>query len=276
MVIVCFVLAVVALGFAGIHSAVFTPSLSCRSAFRRGDVRGQQVALRALGIPKVAYRIPGAPNAEWVDIYNRLYRERIVFLGKQIDDRVANEIIGVLLYLDSEDSDKPIYLYINSAGGSVLAGLAIFDTLQHIKSPVITINVGLAASMASFLLASGEHGKRLGLPHSRVMIHQAMGGARGQAEDIKVEAQQILRIQETIVNSYASMTGNAPDVVRHDLQRDKFMSAEEAKAYGIIDQVIQVQDMTDLTQRAVAKTGVEEAPQPPEEANEELDTMAMM
>lgn len=209
-----------------------------------------------LGVPKVAYRIPGAPNAEWVDIYNRLYRERIIFLGKEIDDRLANEIIGVLLYLDSEDSTKPIYLYINSAGGSVVAGLAIYDTMQHIKSPVVTINVGLAASMASFLLAAGEPGKRIALPHSRIMIHQTMGGAQGQAEDIKVEAQQILQIHENVVRMYARMTGKSIHEIRNDLQRDNFMSAEQAKDYGLIDQVIKLQDANDLPGRAAG-----EAPQ---------------
>merc|ERR1719436_1534070 len=208
-----------------------------------------------LGVPKVAYRIPGAPNAEWVDIYNRLYRERIIFLGKEIDDKLANEIIGVLLYLDSEDSNKPIYLYINSMGGSVLAGLAIYDTLQHIKSPVITINVGMAASMASFLLAAGKKGKRIALPHSRVMMHQAMGGAQGQAEDIKVEAQQILTIHENIVNTYARMADKPPETIRKDLMRDNFMSAEEAKEYGIIDQVIQLKEVGSLPDRTIARSG---------------------
>eukprot|EP00434_Breviolum_minutum_P032255 symbB.v1.2.028528.t1/scaffold3032.1/size64972/8 len=207
---------------------------------------------------KVAYRIPGAPNAEWVDIYNRLYRERIIFIGKEIDDKLANEVIGVLLYLDSEDSNKPIYLYINSAGGSVIAGLSIYDTMQHIKSPVITINVGLAASMASFLLAAGEKGKRIALPHSRTMIHQAMGGAQGQAEDIKVEAQQILQIHENIVRMYSRVTGQEEDTIRKDLMRDNFMSAEEAKEYGLIDQVIQLADASDL--KAVADKVTSETP----------------
>merc|ERR1719263_744472 len=170
-----------------------------------------------IGVPKVAYRVPGAPSADWIDIYNRLYRERIIFLGKEIDDKLANEIIGVLLYLDSEDASKPIYLYINSAGGSVIAGLAIYDTMQHIKSPIVTINIGLAASMASFLLAAGEKGKRLALPHSRVMIHQAMGGAQGQAEDIKVEAQQILKIHENLIQAYSNMTGKTSDIIRDDI-----------------------------------------------------------
>ncbi|CAJ1395976.1 unnamed protein product [Effrenium voratum] len=211
-----------------------------------------------LGVPKVAYRIPGAPNAEWVDIYNRLYRERIIFIGKEIDDKLANEVIGVLLYLDSEDSNKPIYLYINSAGGSVISGLSIYDTMQHIKSPVITINVGLAASMASFLLAAGEKGKRIALPHSRTMIHQAMGGAQGQAEDIKVEAQQILQIHENIVRMYAQKTGQDQETIRKDLMRDNFMSAEQAKDYGLIDQVIQIADTSDL--KAVADKVNAEAP----------------
>jgi len=213
--------------------------------------RASVVRMNSLGVPKVAYRIPGAPNAEWIDIYNRLYRERIVFLGRDIDDQVANEIIGVLLYLDFEDSNKPIYLYINSAGGSVLAGLAIYDTLQHIKSPIVTINVGMAASMASFLLASGEKGKRMALPHSRIMMHQAMGRAEGQAEDIRVEAQQILTIQKNIVGMYANMTGKSVETIRRDLMRDNFMSAQEAKDYGLIDQVIRLDDVPDLARRAI-------------------------
>lgn len=123
---------------------------------------------------QVLFRVPGAPQADWVDIYNRLYRERIIFLGQEIDDEIANQIIAVMLYLESEDNTKPIYLYINSPGGSVIAGMAIYDTMKHIKSEVVTINVGLAASMASFLLGGGEKGKRLALPHSRIMIHQPM------------------------------------------------------------------------------------------------------
>ncbi|GMI20762.1 hypothetical protein TrCOL_g9747 [Triparma columacea] len=195
-----------------------------------------------IGVPKVAYRVPGAQSADWVDIYNRLYRERIIFLAQEIDDEIANQIIGVLLYLDSEDSGKPIYLYINSPGGSVLAGLALYDTIRHIKSEVVTINVGLAASMGSFILGAGSKGKRLALPNSRVMIHQPMGGARGQAEDIKVEASQIMKIRDNLVRIYSMQTGQTEEAVKKDLDRDKFMSAEEAKEYGIIDQVIELNE----------------------------------
>lgn len=129
-----------------------------------------------IGIPRVPYQLPGQPYTEWINIYDRLYRERIIFLGRGINDSLANQIIAVMLYLDSEDNTKPIYLYINSPGGSVTAGLAIYDTMQHIKSEVVTICVGLAASMGAFLLAAGSKGKRLALPHSRIMIHQPFGG----------------------------------------------------------------------------------------------------
>jgi ATP-dependent Clp protease protease subunit len=180
-----------------------------------------------------------------VDIYNRLYRERIVFLGSEIDDELANQVIGVMLYLDSEDSSKPIYLYINSPGGSVISGLAIFDCMQHIKSEVITINLGLAASMASFILAAGSKGKRLALPSSRTMIHQPMGGAQGQAEDIKVEAAQIMRIRDNLVKMYSMMTGQTQDQIVKDLDRDNFLGAYEAMEYGLVDRVLEYNKDTD-------------------------------
>ncbi len=195
-----------------------------------------------IGVPKVAYRVPGSQSADWVDIYNRLYRERIIFLGSEIDDELANQVIGVMLYLDSEDSDKPIYLYINSPGGSVISGLAIYDCMQHIESEVITINLGLAASMASFILTAGSKGKRLALPSSRVMIHQPMGGARGQAEDIKVEARQIMRIRDNLVKMYSMMTGQTQDQIVKDLDRDNYLSAQEAVEYGLIDRVLESED----------------------------------
>ena len=174
-----------------------------------------------------------------VDIYNRLYRERIIFLGSEIDDELANQIIGVMLYLDEEDSSKPIYLYINCPGGSVISGLAIFDAMQLIKSEVITINLGLAASMASFILAAGSKGKRLALPSSRIMIHQPMGGAQGQAQDIKVEAAQIMRIRDNLVKMYSMFTGQTTDQITKDLDRDNFLSAQEALEYGLVDRVLE-------------------------------------
>jgi len=209
---------------------------------RQQTVSRTKVVMMPIGVPKVAYRVPGSPSADWVDIYNRLYRERIIFLGQEIDDEIANQIIGVLLYLDSEDSTKPIYLYINCPGGSVIAGLALFDTMNHVKSPIVTINLGLAASMASFLLAAGKKGSRMALPNSRVMIHQPMGGAQGQAEDIKVEAAQIMRIKDNLVRMYSQMTGQTQEQVIIDLDRDNFMSAQEALEYGLIDQVIKINE----------------------------------
>merc|ERR1712232_1421665 len=171
--------------------------------------------------------------------------ERIVFMASDIDDELANQIIGVMLYLDSEDSSKPIYLYINSPGGSVISGLAIYDCMQHIQSEVITINLGLAASMGSFILAAGSKGKRLALPSSRIMIHQPMGGAQGQAEDIKVEATQVMRIRDNLVKMYSMMTGQTQDTIIRDLDRDNFMSAEEAVEYGLIDRVLDYNKQTD-------------------------------
>lgn len=192
-----------------------------------------------IGIPKVPYRMPGDSYTQWIDIYNRLYRERIIFIGKDIDDELANQIIAVMLYLDSEDAGKDIILYINSPGGYVTSGMAIYDTMQHIKSDVVTICVGLAASMGSFLLAAGTKGKRLALPHSRIMIHQPSGGTRGQASDIEIEAREILRIRSQLNQIYADRTGQPLSRIEKDMDRDFFMSAQEAKEYGLIDRVIE-------------------------------------
>ena len=192
-----------------------------------------------IGVPKVPYRLPGEQYTQWIDIYNRLYRERIIFLGKDVDDELANQIIAVMLYLDSEDPGKDIYLYINSPGGMVTSGMAIFDTMQHIKSDVVTICVGLAASMGSFLLTAGTKGKRLALPHSRIMIHQPSGGTRGQATDIEIEAREILRIRRQLNQIYADKTGQSLAKIEKDMDRDFFMSAQEAKEYGLIDRVIE-------------------------------------
>jgi ATP-dependent Clp protease protease subunit len=191
-----------------------------------------------IGIPSVPYRLPGSPYEQWINIYERLFRERIIFLSEEVDDGIANAIVAYLLYLDSEDQGKPIYLYINSPGGSVTAGMAIYDTMQHIKSEVVTICVGLAASMGAFLLAAGSKGKRLALPHARIMIHQPLGGTRGQATDIEIEAREILRIREQLNHILADRTGQPLDKIAKDTDRDFFMSAQEAKEYGLIDSVI--------------------------------------
>ena len=192
-----------------------------------------------IGYPRVPYRMPGGQYTEWINIYDRLYRERIIFMGEDVDDEMANQIIAVMLYLDSEDPGKDIYLYINSPGGVVTSGMAIYDTMQHIKSEVVTICVGLAASMGSFLLTAGTKGKRLALPHSRIMIHQHSRGTRGQATDIEIEAREILRIRRQLNEIYAHRTGQPIEKIEKDMDRDFFMSAQEAKEYGLIDRVIE-------------------------------------
>lgn len=194
-----------------------------------------------IGVPRVPYQMPGQPYTDWINIYDRLYRERIIFLGRGINDGLANQIIAIMLYLDSEDPGKPIYLYINSPGGSVTAGMAIFDTMQHIKSEVVTICVGLAASMGAFLLSAGTKGKRLALPHARIMIHQPLGGIQGrrQATDIDIEAREILRIKKQLNEIMAKKTGQSIEKIEKDTDRDYFMSAEEAREYGLIDKVIE-------------------------------------
>jgi ATP-dependent Clp protease, protease subunit len=198
-----------------------------------------------IGTPKVPYRLPGSSYEQWIDIYQRLNLERIIFLSQEVDDGIANAIVAAMLYLDSEDQSKPICLYINSPGGSVTAGMAIYDTMQHIKSEVITICVGLAASMGSFLLAAGSKGKRLALPHARIMIHQPLGGTgRQQASDIEIEAKEILRMREHLNLMLAQRTGQPLEKIEKDTDRDYFMSAEEAKEYGLIDQVIQTNNIT--------------------------------
>ncbi len=193
-----------------------------------------------IGIPKVPYRLPGSQFSQWIDIYTRLNQERIIFLGQEVTDALANSIVASMLYLDSEDSSKPIYLYINSPGGSVTAGMAIYDTMQYIKSDIITICVGLAASMGSFLLAAGTKGKRLALPHARIMIHQPLGGTgRRQATDIEIEAREILRVKQQLNQMLAERTGKTLEQIEKDTDRDYFMSAQEAVEYGLIDRVIE-------------------------------------
>ena len=172
------------------------------------------------------------------DIYSRLLKDRIVFLGTPVDDYVANLIIAQMLFLESEDSEKDIFLYINSPGGSVSAGLGIYDTMQYIKAPVSTICIGQAASMGAVLLAAGAKGKRKALPNARVMIHQPSGGAQGQSTDIQIQAKEILKVRESLNQLLADHTGQKINKINEDTERDNFMSADEAKAYGLVDQVI--------------------------------------
>lgn len=172
------------------------------------------------------------------DIYSRLLKDRIIMLGSEIDDQVANAVVAQLLFLAAEDSEKDIYLYINSPGGSITAGMAIYDTMNFIKPDVSTICTGMAASMGSFLLMAGAKGKRFALPNSEIMIHQPLGGVRGQASDIQIHAQWILKTKEKINRIYAERTGQPLERIEQDTDRDNFMNAEEAKEYGLIDEVI--------------------------------------
>lgn len=177
------------------------------------------------------------------DIYSRLLKDRIIFIGEEVNDDMANIIIAQFLFLESEDPDKDINLYINSPGGSITAGLAIYDTMQYVKPNVVTICTGQASSMAALLLAAGKSGKRYALPHSRVMIHQPMGGVQGQATDIDIQAKEIIRVRETINELLVLHTGKSLKKIRTDTERDYFMSGQEAVEYGIVDKVITERQM---------------------------------
>jgi ATP-dependent Clp protease protease subunit len=172
------------------------------------------------------------------DIYSRLLKDRIIFLGTAIDDIVANTVIAQLLFLEADDPDKDIYLYVNSPGGIVTAGLAIYDTMNYIKCPVSTICIGQAASMGALLLSAGTKGKRFSLPHARIMIHQPMGGFQGQATDIEIHPREILKMKDTLNQILANHTGQPLEKIRNDTDRDFFMSGEDAKNYGLVDEVI--------------------------------------
>lgn len=173
------------------------------------------------------------------DIYSRLLKDRVIFIGTPIDDSIANLVIAQLLFLESENPKKDVFIYINSPGGSVSAGLAVYDTIQYIKCDVTTICVGMAASMAAVLLAGGAKGKRFALPHSRILIHQVMGGTQGQATDIDIQAKEILKMKAMLNEILAGHTGQSIDKIERDTDRDYYMSPEEAKKYGLIDKVMQ-------------------------------------
>lgn len=190
-----------------------------------------------IGVPKVPFRMPGEASAQWVDLYNRMYRERVLFFCQELDDEFANQLIGIMLYLNAEDPNKGLYIYINSPGGSVTCGIAVYDTMNYVKCGVTTICVGTAASMASFVLAGGDRGKRIALPHARIMIHQPEGGSQGQASEVLSESEEVMRIRRQVGRIYAERTGQALNRISRDMDRDQFMSAKEAKEYGLVDQV---------------------------------------
>lgn len=190
-----------------------------------------------IGVPKVPYRLPGEETAQWVDLYNRLYRDRILFLCQDLDDELANQLIGIMLYLNAEDKSQGIFLYINSPGGSVTCGIGVYDAMNYIQSDVTTICIGTAASMASLVLAGGTRGKRLALPHCRIMIHQPAGGSQGQTSLVLSEAEEMLRIRDEVVSIYSNRTGQTLSRISKDINRDQFMSAHEAKQYGLVDQI---------------------------------------
>lgn len=184
------------------------------------------------------------------DIYSRLLKDRIIFLGDTVDDAVANIVIAQMLFLESEDPDKDINLYINSPGGAVTAGMAIYDTMQYIRPNIVTICMGQNSSMAALLLAAGSQGKRYALPHSRIMIHQPLGGAQGQATDIDIQAREILKVRESLNRILAEHTGQPFEKICEDTERDHFMTAEEAQSYGIIDKIITTREMqNELTKK---------------------------
>jgi ATP-dependent Clp protease protease subunit len=192
--------------------------------------------MNSLLIPTVIEKTSYGERA--YDIYSRLLKDRIIFLGSQIDDQVANAVIAQMLFLENQDTEKDIKIYINSPGGSVTAGMAIYDTMQYIKPDVSTICIGMAASMGAVLLTAGAKGKRFCLPNSEVMIHQVMGGTEGQASDIKIHAERIIRMKDKLNQILAKHSGQDEKTVEHDADRDYFMSAEEAVVYGLIDKVI--------------------------------------
>ena len=192
---------------------------------------------KALGMIPMVIEQSGRGERSY-DIYSRLLKERVIFLVGEVNDQTANLVVAQLLFLESENPDKDISFYINSPGGSVSAGMAIYDTMQFIKPDVSTLCIGFAASMGAFLLAAGEKGKRFSLPNSKIMIHQVLGGARGQATDIEIHARDILRTKDQMNKIMAERTGQPLDKVKHDTELDYFMTADEAKDYGIVDQVI--------------------------------------
>ena len=190
-----------------------------------------------IGVPKVAFRLPGESVPQWIDLYNRLYREGLLFLCNELDDELANQLIGIMLYLSSEDENRELFVYINSPGGSVTSGIGVYDAMHYVGVDITTLCVGTAASMASFILTGGTRGKRIGLPHSRMMIHQPEGCNQGQAAEIFEESIEVMRIRRQVAQIYSDRTNQPISTISRDMDRDLFMTATEAKEYGLIDEV---------------------------------------
>ena len=190
-----------------------------------------------VGVPKVAYSVAEDQPADWIDLYNCLYRERYLFLCQDLNEELSNQLIGIMLFLNGEERDDDVYLYINSLGGAITCGIGLVDVINFIDSDVMTICIGTSASIASFVLTGGTHGKRTALPNARIMIHQPSGGSQGQTASVLSEAEEMVRLRDDLVQIYASRSGQPPEQIKADLGRDVFMSAREAKAYGLVDQV---------------------------------------
>jgi ATP-dependent Clp protease protease subunit len=191
-----------------------------------------------IGVPRVGYRLPGESLPQWVDLYNRLYRERVLFLASDINDELANQLVAIIIYLGAEDASKKLFMYINSPGGGVTSGISIFDAMNYVTCQVTTICVGIAASMASFVLAGGARGQRIALPHSRVMIHQPQSGTMGAATSVWVDMAEVRRLRNKVAEIYMRKTRQPLAVISRDMDRDRFMSADEAQKYGVVDHVI--------------------------------------
>nr|YP_010195321.1 clp protease proteolytic subunit [Caragana roborovskyi]YP_010831654.1 clp protease proteolytic subunit [Caragana liouana]UAD82705.1 clp protease proteolytic subunit [Caragana roborovskyi]WFG50408.1 clp protease proteolytic subunit [Caragana liouana]WFG50484.1 clp protease proteolytic subunit [Caragana liouana] len=191
-----------------------------------------------IGVPKVPFLLPGDDDASWIDLYNRLFQERLLFLGQEVNSEISNQLVGLMVYLSLEDKNKDLYLFINSPGGEVISGMAIFDTMQFVEAEVQTVCVGLAASMGSLLLVGGEITKRLAFPHAWVMIHQpASSFYEGQTVECMLEANELLKMRKTMTKIYAQRTGKPSWQISKDMERDFYMSADEAQAHGIVDMV---------------------------------------
>jgi ATP-dependent Clp protease protease subunit len=196
------------------------------------------MCLCPIGVPKVPFRLPGEEEAVWIDVYNRLYRERLLFLGQDVNDEIANQLVGIMVYLNAEDKTKDLFMYINSPGGGVIAGISVYDAMQFVIPEVHTIGMGVAASMASFILMGGGITKRIALPHARVMIHQpASSFYEGQSAECIMEGEEVLTLKKNIIQLYAQRTGFSVNVISAEMERDAFMSAKEAQDLRIVDRV---------------------------------------